>query len=75
MILAPERTLPLGWFLRTRPSVRLVMSFDFPTKFPLRVMDNPSDAGFYASAWGPLPFSVATGPWERFHLFEIIPAS
>ncbi len=75
LILAPERSLPISWFFRTRPSVRLVRSFEFPARFPFRVMDNLSDAGFYASAWGPLPFSVTKGPWERFHLFEIIPAS
>jgi hypothetical protein len=75
LILAPERTLPIGWFFRTHPMVRVVRSFDFPTRFPFRVMDNVSDAGFYASAWGPLPFSLSTGPWERFHLFEIMPAS
>jgi hypothetical protein len=75
LILAPERSLPMAWFLRSHPSVKLVRSFEYPTRFPFRVMDNPSDAGFYASAWGPLPFSVTKGPWERFDLFEIIPAS
>ncbi len=73
-ILTTEVSLPLFWFFRERVPMRLIGTVQMPSRFPVRVMDSQSAAGFYASAWGPLPFSFSKGPWEQFDLFEIIPA-
>jgi len=35
-------------------------------------MDNRGAAGFYASAWGPLPFTLSRSPLERYGLFEVL---
>ncbi len=72
LVVATSVTLPIHWFLRTHPPVRLAASYEDSSHFPVKVMDASSGAGFYASAWGPLPFTFSTGPWERFYLFEII---
>jgi hypothetical protein len=50
---------------------RPVREFIYPTKNPLKLMDNAGSAGFYASVWGALPFTFSTGPWERYVLFEV----
>ena len=39
---------------------------------PLRVMDVPASAGFYASCWGALPWAVTNHPLERFELYQAI---
>ncbi|MCG3205265.1 MAG: hypothetical protein KCHDKBKB_01984 [Elusimicrobia bacterium] len=74
-VITSQVTFPLFWFFRHRVPIRLVGTFENPTSFPLKVMDSKGGAGFYGSAWGPLPFSFSSGPWERFHLFEIIESS
>ena len=37
---------------------------------PLRVMDVPASAGFYASCWGALPWAITNHPLERFELYQ-----
>lgn len=71
-ILAKEVTMPLIWFAHRQLVLREIARFDYPSSLPLKVMDYKGSAGFYASVWGALPFTFSTGPWERFHLFEII---
>jgi 4-amino-4-deoxy-L-arabinose transferase-like glycosyltransferase len=42
---------------------------------PLRVMDVPASAGFYASCWGALPWAITNHPLERFELYQAISES
>jgi len=67
-------TMPSPWFrqLALRHTLSPIREYTYPTKFPVKVMDNAGSAGFYASAWGVLPFSIWKGPWERFILYEVI---
>ncbi len=74
-VVTSEVTFPLFWRFRNNVPLKLIATVEYPASFPIKVMDARNGAGFYGSAWGPFPFSVAKGPWERFHLFEIMPAS
>ncbi|MDA2937112.1 glycosyltransferase family 39 protein [Acidobacteria bacterium AH-259-A15] len=41
-------------------------------KYPIRVLDFFSHAGFYSTGWGILPFSLSTGErWEWFNVFRV----
>lgn len=41
-------------------------------KSPLRILDFSSEAGFYSTGWGLLPFSWTSGEhWEWFNVFEV----
>lgn len=71
LVLAKEVTMPLVWFARKPIEVRGLATFDFPSRFPLKVMDMRHSAGFYASVWGALPFTFSSGPWERFRLYRV----
>ncbi len=71
LVLSKEVTMPLVWFVQKRLPLRAVATYDFPTWFPIKVMDFRASAGFYASVWGALPFTWSTGPWERFRLYEV----
>jgi hypothetical protein len=71
-IVAKEITMPLVWFHRRPLELREVARFDYPSHLPLKVMDYQGSAGFYASVWGALPFTFSSGPWERFHLIEVV---
>lgn len=71
-VLAKEVTMPQIWFYRRGLALRQIAEFNFPSRFPFKVMDNRGSAGWYASVWGALPFTISTGPWERFRLFEIL---
>ena len=71
LVLSKEVTMPLVWFVQKRLPLRTVETFNFPTWFPIKVMDFRASAGFYASVWGALPFAWSTGPWERFRLYEV----
>jgi hypothetical protein len=70
--LAKEVTMPSLSFLKSPVVLRRIAVFDYPTHFPIKVMDMQGSAGFYASVWGALPFTFSNGPWERFHLFEVV---
>jgi Dolichyl-phosphate-mannose-protein mannosyltransferase len=70
-VLAKEVTMPSIWFFRKPVPKTLVARFVYGTRFPLKVMDNRGSAGFYASVWGALPFTISSGPWETFDVFQI----
>ncbi|MCG3205264.1 MAG: hypothetical protein KCHDKBKB_01983 [Elusimicrobia bacterium] len=72
LILAKEVTMPLVWFARKPLSLRRVATYEYPSWWPLKVMDYKGSAGFYASVWGALPFTFSKGPWERFYVFEVV---
>ena len=49
-----------------------VARFEVTSWNPLRVMDVPASAGFYASCWGALPWMIMTHPLERFELYQAV---
>jgi dolichyl-phosphate-mannose-protein mannosyltransferase len=51
---------------------RPVMVLEVRSKNPIRVMDVPASAGFYASCWGALPWTITNHPLERFELYQAI---
>jgi hypothetical protein len=51
---------------------RPVARYEVRSWNPLRVMDVPASAGFYASCWGALPWAITSHPLERFELFQAI---
>jgi hypothetical protein len=53
-------------------TLKVIREFDYPSCFPIRIMDNKGSAGFYASVWGALPFTFSNSPLERFHLYEVV---
>jgi hypothetical protein len=71
LVLHQEVVMPRWWFRVGANHFRLVKTYDYPSRFPVRVMDNRGAAGFYASAWGALPFTFSRGPLERFLLLEV----
>ena len=73
LLLRPEVIMPPWWLAQRRPALAARAVFDYPSVFPLRVMDNHGAAGFYASAWGPLPFTLSRSPLERYVLYEVLP--
>jgi 4-amino-4-deoxy-L-arabinose transferase-like glycosyltransferase len=48
-----------------------VGSATFVSALPVRLMDVPASAGWYASCWGALPFTFTTHPLERYDVYEI----
>ncbi|MFQ5739211.1 MAG: hypothetical protein ACE5JX_09355 [Acidobacteriota bacterium] len=52
--------------------LRLLEQREAKMTFPIRILDFRSHAGFYSTAWGPLPFSLAGKQrWEWFNIFEV----
>jgi hypothetical protein len=49
---------------------RPILSIEMRSKNPIRVMDVPASAGFYASCWGALPWTITNHPLERFELYQ-----
>jgi len=45
----------------------------FPLRGCLATMSQPLGAGFYASVWGPLPFTFGTVPPERYLIARLAP--
>jgi hypothetical protein len=74
LILKQEVIMPPWWFRPSKNRLRPLAVYDYPSRWPLRLMDNRGSAGFYASAWGALPFAFSTGPLERYTLFEVVEA-
>ncbi|MBI4395778.1 MAG: glycosyltransferase family 39 protein, partial [Elusimicrobia bacterium] len=75
LILRRHVVMPPWWF-RPEPGRLAVLSVnDYSSRFPLRVMDNDGSAGFYASVWGALPFTISRSPLERFTLFLVLPSA
>ncbi|MGQ0644127.1 MAG: ArnT family glycosyltransferase [Elusimicrobiota bacterium] len=71
LLLSQEVTMPRWWFRAMPRRFRPVKSYSYESRWPLRVMDNHGAAGFYASAWGPLPFTFSRSPLERYWLLEV----
>ncbi len=46
-------------------------SFSYTPRLPLRLLDDGSRAGFYASHWGLLPYSFSRSPLERVDLYQV----
>jgi 4-amino-4-deoxy-L-arabinose transferase-like glycosyltransferase len=58
-----------SWWTIPKPErFQPVMAWDYDCRIPLRVMDVPASAGFYASCWGSLPYVITRHPLERFEL-------
>lgn len=72
LLLRPEVIMPPWWFEARRAPLALRRIYEYPSPYPVRVMDNRGAAGFYASAWGPLPFTLSRSPLERYGLFEVL---
>jgi len=72
LILTREITLPPIWNWRENIRVRKIDTFEFPSMAPLKVMHSKGAAGFYASLWGALPYTVALGPGELMNLYEVL---
>lgn len=73
VVVIPENTTnsfgpPAGF---TLGSIRLI-SFALPGR--VATMSQPLGAGFYASVWGPLPFSFGPVPPERYLIARLVPA-
>lgn len=75
LVLKQEVIMPPWWFRPPATALRPLAVYAYPSRWPLRVMDNRGSAGFYASAWGALPFTVSFGPLERTTLFEVVGSS
>ncbi len=62
-----------SWWTMDHPErFKLIFADPIDSLLPLRVMDVPASAGFYASCWGALPFAVTNHPLERFELYQVI---
>jgi hypothetical protein len=72
LIVRQEVIMPAWWFRAEARRLRAVKTYEYPSRFPVRVMDNRGSAGFYASAWGALPFTFSQGPLERYTLLEVM---
>jgi 4-amino-4-deoxy-L-arabinose transferase-like glycosyltransferase len=70
-IITSEVTMPLKWFITQPMKLEPLAEFNYKTRFPIKVMDGKGAAGFYASVWGALPFTISSGPWERFVLYRV----
>jgi hypothetical protein len=42
---------------------------------PIRIMNHRAGAGYYGSAWGPLPYALSTTPLEFFDFYELDPGA
>lgn len=73
LLLRPEVIMPPWWLAQNRPPLSVRALYEYPCAFPVRLMDNRGAAGFYASAWGPLPFTLSRSPLERYVLYEVRP--
>lgn len=71
LILSKDVTMPPIWAWWRDVAVERVAIYEYPTRFPIKVMDKAGSAGFYASAWGALPFTLSRSPWERFELYRV----
>lgn len=58
------------WKMTHMDRFRPVWTYEVTSRNPLRVMDVPASAGWYASCWGALPFTWTDHPLERFDLYQ-----
>jgi hypothetical protein len=75
LVLKQSVIMPPWWFRPPVHALRPLAVYEYPSRWPLRLMDNQGSAGFYASAWGALPFAFSFGPLERYTLYEVLAAS
>lgn len=73
LVLRQEVTMPAWWFRVEARPFSIVKTYEYSSGFPLRVMDNQGAAGFYASAWGALPFTLSESALERYQLLQVLP--
>jgi hypothetical protein len=59
------------WTVKNPERFQAVALWEYPSRIPLRVMDVPASAGFYASCWGILPYAITPHPLERFELYLV----
>lgn len=64
---------PVVWFgdPEIRGRLKLVKIYEYKSPLPLRVLSIPASAGFYATSWGALPWSLSTLPLERYRLYVV----
>jgi hypothetical protein len=74
LLLHQQVTMPRWWFRAQPGRFRVLKVYEYDSSWPVRVMDNDGAAGFYASIWGALPFTISASPLERFVLLEVQPA-
>jgi 4-amino-4-deoxy-L-arabinose transferase-like glycosyltransferase len=72
LLLKPYFRRSSWWTLQHPERLRRIATFQMESRIPLRVMDVPASAGFYASCWGSLPFAVTRDPLERFELYQVV---
>lgn len=71
LLVRKTRAMPAQWAGPVRADLEFLGALEYPSRWPLRVMDLPSSAGFYASVWGALPWSFTLGPWERLLVHRV----
>ena len=64
LILKQEVIMPPWWFRPPAGVLRPLAVYDYPSRWPLRLMDNRGSAGFYASAWGRSRSLFQPDPWS-----------
>ncbi|MFA5809962.1 MAG: hypothetical protein WC935_06475, partial [Thermoleophilia bacterium] len=70
LVVKPEvADWPLAGAVASR--MQLVDRTEIEWSFPVRVMSTESNAGFYGSYWGMLPYTVTGAPVERFSVYRI----
>jgi len=69
------RPISMDWPLDPSLTQRMTLiGTDYgQSAFPVRLME--SDAGFYGSYWGMLPFTITTRPQERFDVYQVGPVN
>ncbi len=72
LLLASMQSIPRISRPRWDLKLKEIAHFTYRTRYPFRIMDLYSSAGFYASSGGALPFSVSTGPLDTFVLYLVI---
>jgi len=71
-IVPAMKSFPIGKFgLPKIKKVKLLNTFEYNTRFPVRIMNNADCAGLYCSFFGNLPFSFSNGPLEKFYLYRV----
>jgi hypothetical protein len=70
-LLVPRFRTSAWWRLPPTQRLHWVARYSFSSRLPIRVMDVPDSAGFYASCWGSLPFVFTRHPLEVFDLFQV----
>lgn len=60
------------WMVDTMRQFKPVWTIEMRSWNLFRVMDVPASAGFYASCWGALPWTITDHPLERFELYQAV---